>query len=257
MYRSSNDLLLVSLIASLAALSAWLGLTWPPVQAVFGLCLVLFAPGYALTAAFFPPRTLGFAERLLFTVALSLISTMLGSLALYWLQVPLRPVTWALLLAAITYYGSLLAWLRRRFIQSAAPALNLSLPQAGILGLAGLAVVAAVSLARVPSGTTGLEGYTVLWILPTNVVDPPGVRIGITSMEFTPARYRLLVTVDGRPMREWDAISLGPGEKWEAVVPLSAQTAGPGKIEATLYRLDNPNVVYRQVSLWQKQVTGG
>ncbi len=257
MYRTSNDLLLVSLIASLAALLAWLGLTWPPLQAVFGLCLVLFVPGYAVTAAFFPPRTLGCAERLLFTVALSLVSTMLGSLALYWLHVALRPATWALVLAVITYYGSLVAWLRRRSIQPAVPALNLSLAQAGILGMAGLAVVAAVSLARVPSSAAGLEGYTVLWILPTDVADPPGVRIGITSVEFTPARYRLLITVDGRPMREWDGISLAPGEKWEAVVPLSAQAAGPGKIEATLYRLDNPNVVYRQVSIWQAEVTGG
>ncbi len=257
MYRSSNDLILATAIASLAALLAWLGLTWPPLQALFGLSLVLFVPGYALTAALFPPRTLGFAERLLFTVALSLVSAMLGSLALYWLHVALRPGTWALVLAAITYYASLIAWLRRRSIRPAAPALNLSLAQAGTLGLAGLAVVAALSLARVPSSPTGLAGYTVLWILPTDPADPPGARIGITSEEFTPARYRLLVTVDGRPVREWAAISLEPGEKWEAIVPVSAQAAGPGKIEATLYRLDNPNVVYRQVSLWQGQSTGG
>ncbi len=257
MYRTSKDLLLVSLVASLAALSAWLGLTLPFFQALFGLALVLFAPGYALTAALFPPRTLGFAERLLFTVALSLVCTVLGSLVLYWLNVALRPVSWALMLAAITYYASLIAWLRRRSIGPALPAFNLSLAQAGTLGLAGLAVVAALSLARVPSSHAVLEGYTVLWVLPTDAADPPGVRIGITSMEFTPERYRLLVTVDGKPMRQWANISLGPGDKWEAIVPLSVQGTGPGKIEATLYRLDNPNVVYRQVSLWQGQVTGG
>ncbi len=257
MYRTSSDLILASLFASLAALLAWLGLTWPPLQAVLGLALVLFVPGYALAAALFPPRTLGFPERLLFTVALSLVCTMLGSLVLYWLNVALRPVSWALLLAAITYYASLIAWLRRRSIGSALPAFNLSLAQAGTLGLAGLAVVAALSLARVPSSPAGLESYTVLWILPTDAASPPGVRVGITSMEFTPERYRLLVTVDGQPLREWATISLGPGDKWEAIVPLSAKGTGPGKIEAILYRLDNPNVVYRQVSLWQGQVTGG
>ena len=257
MYRTSNDLLIVSLIASLAGLSAWLGWTWPVLPALLGLSLVLFVPGYALTAALFPPGTLGTVERVLFSVALSLVCTMLGSLALYWLHVTLRPVTWALLLAAVTYYASLIAWLRRRSIGSALPALNLNLAQTGMLGLAGLAVVAALALARVPSSPAGLQGYTVLWILPTDGAEPPGVRVGISSMEFAPARYRLLVTVDGQPMDEWAAIKLGPGESWEEFVPLSVQMAKPGKIEATLYRLDNPSVVYRQVSLWQDQATGG
>ena len=257
MYRTSNDLLFVSLIASLAGVSAWLGLTWPVLPALLGLSLVLFVPGYALTAALFPPRTLGVAERLLFSVALSLVSTMLGSLALYWLNVTLRPTTWALSLAAVTYYASLIAWLRRRSISSALPALNLSFAQAGTLGLAGLAVVAALALARVASSPAGLQGYTVLWILPTNGAEPPGVRVGLSSMEFAPARYRLLVTVDGQPIYEWATIKLGPGESWEEFVPLAVQRANPGKIEATLYRLDNPGVVYRQVSLWQDQATGG
>jgi uncharacterized membrane protein len=255
MFRTSNDLLVVTVIACLASLAALVGLTWPLGQALLGLSLVLFVPGYALAAALFPPRTLGVPERLLFSVALSLASTMLGSLVLYWLKVGLRPATWALLLTAITLGTSLIAWQRRKDRESAPLALNLSLVQGGTLGLAGLAVVAALTLARVPSSPAGLEGYTLLWILPTDRAEPPGVRLGISSMEFTPVSYRLLFTVDGRPAYEWATISLGPGEKWEEFVPLPAQGAGSGRIEATLYRLDNPSVVYRRVSLWQGQMT--
>jgi hypothetical protein len=253
MLRTSNDLLVVSVIACLASLAALVGLTWPVGQALLGLCLVLFVPGYALAAALFSPRTVGVPERLLFSVVLSLISTMLGSLVLYWLKAGLRPATWALLLTGITLSASLIAWRRRNGRESVPLALNLSLVQGGTLGLAGLALVAALALARVPSSPAGLEGYTLLSILPGDKAEPPGVRLGISCMEFTPTNYRLLLIEDGRVIDEWATISLGPGEKWEEFVPLPAQGAGSGRIEATLYRLDNPGVVYRWVTLWQGQ----
>jgi hypothetical protein len=255
MPRNSNDLLVVSALACLAGLSAWLGWAWPLWQALLGVPLVLFVPGYALTAALFAPRALGVPERVLFSVASSLVITMLGSLVLYGLRVELRPVTWALFLAAITLGASLVAWRRRKVAEPAPLTLNVSLVQGGTLGLAGLAVVAAVALARIPSGPAGLEGYTLLWILPNDATQAPGVRLGVSSMEFTPTQYGLVVTLDGRAAYEWAAINLRPGEKWDEFLAWPSQGSGPGRVEATLYRLDNPQVVYRRVTLSQGQVT--
>jgi uncharacterized membrane protein len=246
---------LVGVMACIAVLAAWLGLTWPLLKAWLGWPLVVFVPGYALTAALFPPRTLGVPERLLFSVALSLVLTMLGSLALYALHVGLRPMTWALLLAAVTLCASLVAWRRRKATGPAAPAVHLSLAQGGVLTLAGLAVAAAVALARVPSSPAGLEGYTLLWILPNDAAPAPRIQLGVSSMEFTPTRYHLLVTLDGQVIYDWAEIDLGPGEKWAELVAVPDHGSGLGQVEALLYRLDNPDVVYRRATLWQGQVS--
>jgi hypothetical protein len=251
MWRASSDLLIASLLACLGALAAALGLTGPVVPALLGLLLVLVLPGYALTAALLPQRALGWAERVTLTVALSLVSTMLGSLALNALSGGLRPFAWAGLLAAVTVGGCLIAWRRRRGLAPAVPEFKLNWVQGGTLGLAGLAVVAALALTRVPANPAGLEGYTVLWILPSDTTQPPGVRLGVNSMEFAPTEYRLLVTVDGRAALQWPAIDLGPGETWGAFAPLPNLDVRHVRVEATLYRLDNPGVVYRRVTLVQ------
>jgi hypothetical protein len=61
--------------------------------------------------------------------------------------------------------------------------------------------------------------------------------------------YRLVVTLDDQVIYEWVSIGLQPGEKWEGAVVLPGLGSNSGSIEATLYRLDNPEVVYRRVSL--------
>jgi uncharacterized membrane protein len=250
MFRKSSDLLVVGVIAVLAALLEGVGLLWPLGKAVLGLPMVLFVPGYACVAALFPPGTLGKAERLLFSVGLSLVVTMLGSLALYGLHLELRPVTWAVLLAVITLGASLVAWRRRPTVEAEPLALNLSRMQAGTLSLAGLVVVASLALARVPSGPAGLEGYTILSILPADTPQAAAaVRLGISSMEFVPVGYHLRLTMDDQVIYEWISIGLQPGEQWEQVVALPNPGSAPGQVEARLYRLDHPEVVYRRVTL--------
>jgi len=224
-------------------------MTWPLGRAVLGLCLVLVLPGYALTAALFPPGTLGPAERTLLTLGLSLVSTMLASLAADSLSLALRPLTWAGLLAAVTVGAAAIAWRRRGEAGPQMPALNLNWVQAGTLGLAALAVASALFLTRVPSSPAGLQGYTLLWIQPGEAIRPPGVQLGLDSMEFAPAQYRLVVSLNGRPALEWPSIRLGPGQDWDGFAPLPIQDAGLVRVEATLYRLDSPAVVYRRVTL--------
>jgi hypothetical protein len=88
-----------------------------------------------------------------------------------------------------------------------------------------------------------------LWILPNDTAQTPEVRLGIDSMEFAPVAYRLVVTLDDQVVYEWASIGLQPGGKWESAVVLPNLGSTSGNVEATLYRLDNPEVVYRRVSL--------
>ncbi|MDQ3811422.1 MAG: DUF1616 domain-containing protein, partial [Chloroflexota bacterium] len=55
-----------------------------PVAALVGLPLVLFLPGYAFTSTLLRDEATGFAERLLFSLGLSLAMSMLGGFVLNW-----------------------------------------------------------------------------------------------------------------------------------------------------------------------------
>lgn len=258
MLRTSSDLLFISVVACLAGLFAGAGFTVPVLQALFGLPLALILPGYALTAIFFPPRaldpnehTLGGPERLLFSVGLSLIVTILGSLVLHWTHLGLTTFTWAILLIAITLVASLIAAIRRNQETAfALPSIGLTPPQIAAIGLAVIIVMGAIAVARIPSPTRGLEGYTILWLLPSATDPTPGVRVGINSDEFSPVDYRLVLTLEAKPLQAWETIHLEPGENWETAVDLPPDATG--LVSGVLYRLDNPNTVYRQVELWYR-----
>ena len=59
------DLVAVTVCAAAAALTVWLLPDLTIVRIALALALVLVLPGYALTAAVFPSRSLGLTERLL------------------------------------------------------------------------------------------------------------------------------------------------------------------------------------------------
>src|SRR5258708_19924598 len=102
MNHRSTDIFAVVAITLVAAV---LALLVPPDIAlirILTLPLVLVLPGYALTAALLPNRSLGVAERLMFSLGLSLAVVILGGLALNWTPFGLRAISWAVLLAGLT-----------------------------------------------------------------------------------------------------------------------------------------------------------
>jgi hypothetical protein len=128
------------------------------------------------------------------------------------------------------------------------PQRKLEWSQWTLLGLAALLTVSAVTLARTPPPTTGVLGYTLLWITPAVDANTPGVRLGMSSSELQTTHYRLRVTLDSRLFLDLPDITLEPGGKWERLIaPPSGQ---PVRIvEAVLYRMDEPGTVYRRVTL--------
>jgi hypothetical protein len=66
----------------------------------------------------------------------------------------------------------------------------------------------------------------------------------------TAGAYRLVAQRGGYTIREWPALVLKDDDRWEATIELSARQPGSGPIKARLYRADEPNIVYRNVTLW-------
>src|SRR5438067_5670942 len=114
MNHRSADIFVVAAITLVATV---LALLVPPdivFIRILTLPLVLVLPGYALTSALFPGRSLGVPERLVFSLSLSLAIAILGGLALNLTPWGLGTDSWAVLVASITLVACAVALIRRR-----------------------------------------------------------------------------------------------------------------------------------------------
>ena len=254
MQRPSNDLIVVIVIAVLSGVVSLLAPAISIVRLVCALPLVLFLPGYAITAACFPQRPLDAVERLLFSLGISLAVTALIGLVLQWTHLSLQASTWAIVLSMTVVAASAIAWLRRKQYAAAeaSPASMHSRPsfrEGLLLGLAILVTGTAVGIARLPTPPSSVSGYTLLWMVPAGDGNVNDFRLGVSSQEFEATTYRLQVSVDGRLIGEWPELKLAPGDSWESLIGLPSDRAGAGSVEAVLYRSDDPGTVYRRVEL--------
>lgn len=224
------------------------------VRVLFALLMVLFLPGYAITAALFPGRMIGSAERLLFGMGLSLIVAILGGLILHWLPGTIHASSWSILFGGITIMATIIAFLRRRKSpppESEEPGFHLTLPQGLLITLAVALVGGAFLVNRVGAIPQRTSVFTQLWMLPSDSADPNSLRLGVRNHELQEMNYRLQVTNGTLPVGEWPVITLGPDELWESTIALPAMQPGMETVEALLYRLDQPDAVYRRVLFWR------
>jgi uncharacterized membrane protein len=236
------------------------------------LPLVLVLPGYALTIAIFPMQLPGLTERCVFSLGLSLIVVILGGLALNWTPFGLHTASWLFLLSSIILAACAVAYMRRRGQSIIAPrwleikTVHITFLQGLLLGLAVIVIGSAITVSYIGALQQTRPGFTQLWIMSASKTNPKtnpenAVRIGISNKESTVINYRLVVTMNGKPVRTWLSIRLNPNENWETILVLP-QTAHSSttkvakklsittKVEAMLYRADAPGTVYRHVVLW-------
>lgn len=219
------------------------------VRAVLAVPLVLILPGYALTMAALPNLTLGFVERLIFTLGLSLAIAVVGGVVLNLTPWGLQEGTWAAWLGTVTVVAGVIAILRRRMqadTKSSPVIVGLSMRQTLVFGLAICITLGAIGLARYGATQQQSASFTQLWIQPVNQGGMRSVHLGVESMERQPTQYRLELKSDGSVVREWPSIDLAPGKTWETTATLAT---GTGSVEAILYRAEAPETVYRFVIL--------
>ncbi len=240
----SYSLSLLSLLILLAPNATLLRFViWAP--------LVGIGPGYALLAALFPNRPFGGAERTGLSVALSLATASIGAVVIYAVGGRLSLAGWAGLMGGVTVAGSAVAAWRRRPAQPTGRAqVGVQPRQWALLGLAGLLTAVALLVAGTPLPATNIQGYTMFWALPAGDAAAPQIRLGVQSAELTSVTYRVEARAGAGLDGEIDQITLAPGEIWEATFIIPPELVGKGAIEARLYRLDQPDRVYRWVTMW-------
>jgi uncharacterized membrane protein len=225
---------------------------------ILALPLIFVLPGYILTEAFFHKRSLDTSHRLLLSLALSLAIDILSGLILNVLPGRLQALSWALFLGLLTVVLSLfVAHLRRGAQLSKAQPLRLHFTLSTWISFGSATLVATlvailVVLYSAPDvAQQPHPGFTQLWVLPTmQAGNSCAVRLGIRSFESTAVTYRITMTTNGAQVATWPSIRLASGEEWDRSVPIILPTGADNvSVEARLYRLDKPQVVYRQAGL--------
>ena len=226
---------------------------------VIGLLVVFYLPGFALSKAMFPAKSLSISERLLLSLGLSLTIVVLGGFLLNWLPGGLQTITWSIMLILTILGASLVSLVRK----STEKSINLgncndlrmiirgaSVSQVVLLGLAFLVIIGAIWVARTGAIQQKYTNFTQLWMLPNDSIAPNTIRLGVNSMEQSEISFKLLLKSGKGIVFESYLIELKPGEKWEKIVQIPTQLPNVGLIEADLFRLDEPDVIYRMVKLW-------
>ena len=253
MNRLSNHLLFVAIAAVAGTgLLVWLSATFPLIQAIVGLFVVLILPGYALVELFMGRRTLDTVQHLFMTLSTSLAIAILGGLVLNQLPFGIQVDGWVAIFVSATIGGGLLAWLFRHRRRPEAMIMHRVPVRIGQLLFIGIAVMlagGALTMARTPASPDHFAGYSMLWLTPTQGMASNELQLGIDSKEFAPTQYRLEFLVDETVAQEWPMIDLTPNQRWQAKLALSAEQRSTSTIEAKLYRLDNPDTIYRHVLL--------
>lgn len=221
--------------------------------------LAFFLPGYALAAATLVRSETDWPRTLVYSVGLSLAVLAIGGIPLNYLG-GLTPLSWTLLLVAVTLVASLVGDARPAFPglpERTLPALPRPTPGAAALAGVGLvAVIVAVVLAFVPLGASHAIGFSELWLRPELTPAGKTVAIGVGSEEKQTTGYILTTRFGAAAAPIVQRLILEPGEKRAVSVPAPATATGglrPVPVSVDLALADKPHRVYRHVYGWIPQ----
>lgn len=221
------------------------------------LPMVLFLPGYALSAALFPPDTISRGERTVYALALSVSAAALGGL-LWQFAFGLGRGAWAFLLALITLAACAVAQRRRTRLpapgrkrrQPSRPSserrreARLELPTAIAAVVAVGAAIAAIAIAVDGLQEQRAEShFSALWVVPQGIASE-GVEVGVMNHQGAVHDYRLEVEVAGEEIQHWRG-RLGAHGAHRLRIPAGMVTAD-ARLVVSLYR---DGVLYRRTEL--------
>ncbi len=242
------------------------------VGVLLAIPLVFILPGYTLTRALFRRRSadalsassngfslqpglkigqpFGAVDLIVFSLGLSLVIAVATGLLLNLIPVGLQWQSWTFSLGLVTVMFALLAYVRDKSAHvqgTSAHVWHIPLKEYALLGSALVVVALALWLAiiRPPQSQSG---FTQFWMLSsTQANNSCAVLIGMHSFESAPATYRVQVMSNGTQAALWPSIMLTTQQVWDRVVPVTPAVGGSTVVDAQLYRLDQPGVIYREV----------
>ena len=215
------------------------------------LPLLLFAPGFALTLILFKRSDVGIPERLLLSLGLSVMLIALIALILNWTPWGLTRVSLGIVFLGllVVEVAAIIFNRRRRGNDLIGPyhRPTFSPRQWMLLSLAALVTFTAFYIARTPNAQRGFEGYTMLWIQPSD--QPDVIRLGVNSNEFELTKYQIRFELDGA-VYAGPTLELEPGDNWEGTLRIPKEPSADKPLKILLYRLDRPTEVYRHAVWW-------
>ncbi len=252
MFIRSLDLVGASVVACAAVGTAFSSDVPAPVSSLLGLVLVFVLPGYAFTAAAWP--SLGrWPEKVAFTLGSSIALAVIAGLVLNLMPCGLERQTWAVSLAAFTIIASVVGLVQREHLGVLPKRPELRLPAVPLLlfALALLVAVAAVGISRQGAIQADNQSkFTQLWMIPAT--GKGKLLVAIANREGSAQRYRVVLRAGRRPLTVFRRIRLDSGDRWERRVRLPQDLPSHTRVEADLYRIKDPNVVYRHVTFWSQ-----
>lgn len=253
----------VGILVAVSAIVSWLAVNLLPagtVRAALAIPLVLVLPGYAVLLMMSPRHVKGL-EGICYVVGLSMS---IGIATGYFLNHfgALNASGWAQALTTICLAAAGASSLKQNeptifvlphsagLLVGARPLLRQPFGRRFALLAASLAMTGtAVSVASRGAESLREFKYTELWIAPSQAARKDEFQLGIRNMEGHPARYGLEVTADGKLISKWDAIDLGDGSTWGEISSAFLGLKKKTRVEARLFRLDDPSRLYRQAWL--------
>jgi len=257
----SNQKVLIAIIAITLLLFPLVAFTSGVLRIIFGLCLVLFFPGYTLLSALFPRKgSLGGVERIALSFGLSIAIVPLVGLILNYTPWGIRLYAILIAITIFIFAAAAIAWQRQRRLPAQERfhvVFNLKLPQwAGMsnldkglsIGLVVAIVAALGCLGYVIANPKHGEKFTEFYILgpegkaedyPQQVMlgEEARVILGIVNHEHQPTSYRVEIKINGVKNKELRTGILAHEEKWEQVVGFTPEEVGVNqKVEFWLYK---------------------
>lgn len=283
--RPSLDLLLVAGLVILTDILVLMpAFSGSFLRIIFGLLLVLFLPGYALTAALLPSKKdLEGIERAFLSLGLSIAIVPLMGFGMNYTSWGIREIPVLTVLSVFTLLVCGLAYYRRNqlpeteafgiTIKNSITVLKLefleepsSRTDKALAALLAISILASLgSLAYVIGNPRGEEAFTEFYILgPDRVAEnypteyTPGssgtVIVGITNHEYRTVDYTMEIRLKNHSLplpEDQKYIKLGHNESWEEPVTFTPFVEGKNmKLEFLLFNETEKNVPYRNTHLW-------
>ncbi len=268
--NSTTDLQLVTAFILLSALTILLPpLNETPLRVILGLPLVLFLPGYSLTAALFPRKDdLGFIERIALSFGLSIAIAPFICLILNYTPWGIRLIPILISVSEFTILSTALAYKRRmnvendkRFTLSFNYKLDIPTRTDKIL-TSILLISIIISLCTVIYALTTPrkeEKFTEFYILgpggkagdyPTNLSrgETGTVIIEIINREYEPMNYKLKVEFNNETLLQRE-INLHHNETFRENFTFTPIEKSKQRMEFLLYK-ENITEPYRSLHLW-------
>jgi hypothetical protein len=113
--------------------------------------------------------------------------------------------------------------------------------------LAALITATAVTVAHTPTSPKNLVGYTLFWVQAGNA--PDKLELGVRSEEFRTTKFQVRFEIKDSTY-DGPIFELAPGQTWKCSLKLNGEDLTGRPVTVLLYRLDQPNQVYRRVVWW-------